>query len=81
MQYNGKISFDAADVSKMTAEEFISTHKGILRVQPQYEEEELRLIHASCCYEAGVSPVTAPEKVKKGKNNTPATQPEPTTEG
>ncbi len=67
MVYNGKISFDAADVSKMTVEEFINTHKGILRVKPQYEEEELRFIHASCCYEAGVSPVTAPEKKKKAK--------------
>ena len=73
MQYNGKISFDAADVSKMTAEDFIKTHKGILRVQPQYEEEELRGIHAACCKEAGVEPPTAPEKPKKVK-------PEPPTE-
>lgn len=74
MVYNGKISFVAADVSKMTAEDFIKTHKGILRVQPQYEEEELRGIHAECCKEAGVTPVTAPEKPKRVK-------PEASTEG
>ena len=78
MQYNGKISFDSADVSKMTVEQFINTHKGILRVQPQYEEEELRGIHAACCKEAGVTPVTGPEKPRKGKNDPPAPE---TTEG
>lgn len=79
MQYNGKVSFDSADVSKMTVEQFINTHKGILRVQPQYEEEELRGIHAECCKEAGVTPVTAPEKARKPKTEQ-AAQPE-TTEG